>query len=94
LPKPDHDKLAAEIEGMQRELKNLQNTLADLVEAMITEDKTGPKKTKKLMAHKKKAQDKKQPLADEVVNNTKGLPKTKKKNNARSPASEQATFHL
>ena len=44
VPKPDPDKLAAEIEGMQRELKNLQNTLADLVDAMITEDKPGPKK--------------------------------------------------
>jgi len=61
LPKPDHDKLAAEIEGMQRELKNLQDTLADLVDAIITGDKPGPRKTKKLMALKKKRKTRNNP---------------------------------
>jgi hypothetical protein len=55
LPKLDPDKVAAEIQSMQQELKNLQNALAELLDAMITEEKPGPKKIKKLNSLKKRA---------------------------------------
>ena len=54
--KADPEKVAAEIEGMQQELRNLNKALADLVDAMITEEKPGPKGIKKLETLKKKAQ--------------------------------------
>jgi len=59
VPKPDRDKIAAEIKGMQQELRDLQNALADLLDAMITEEKPGPKKIKKLVKLKKKTQNEK-----------------------------------
>ncbi len=55
MPKPDPDKVAAEIKGMQQELKNLQEALAQLLDAMITEEKPGPKEIKKLETLKKAA---------------------------------------
>jgi hypothetical protein len=54
--KGDPEKVATEIKGMQEELRNLQNALADLVDAMITEEKPGPKEIKKLETLKKMAQ--------------------------------------
>jgi hypothetical protein len=54
--KADPQRVAAEIKGMQQELRNLQNALVDLVDAMITEEKPGPKEIKKLETLKKKAQ--------------------------------------
>ncbi len=55
MPKPDPNKVAAEIQSMQQELKNLQNAIAELVDAMITEEKPGPKQIKKLRKLKKEA---------------------------------------
>ncbi len=87
--KLDRDKVAAEIEGMQQELRNLQNSLAELLEAMITEEKPGPRKIKKLEALKKAA------LIGHSVR-LKGNPKPTKskqqRKNKRSKFSGEATF--
>jgi hypothetical protein len=71
--KADPEKVAAEIKGMQRELRNLQNALADLVAAMITEEKPGLKEIKKLETLKKKAQ------SGAYVTSEKASPKPKNK---------------
>lgn len=55
MPKIDQDKVTAEIKEMQHELRNLQDALAELLEAIITEEKPGPKEIKKLKTLKKKA---------------------------------------
>ncbi len=92
MPKPDRDELAAEIKGMQLELRNLQNALADLVDAMITEEKPGPKEIKKLEALKKKAQNGKHSLAKEAVKPAKPKVKSKKKNKKKGEVSDLASF--
>jgi hypothetical protein len=55
LAKPDQDKVTAEIRGMQQELKNLQEALGKLVDAMITEAKPDFAEIKRLQTLKKKA---------------------------------------
>jgi hypothetical protein len=58
LPKPDPEKVASEIEGIQQEIKNLEKALGDLVDALIAEEKPGPKEIRRLNTLKKKALDK------------------------------------
>jgi hypothetical protein len=48
LPKPSKQKVAVEIKDMQMEIENLQKALAQLVEALIQEEKPGFKEIKKL----------------------------------------------
>ena len=54
MAKPDQDKVTAEIRGMQQELKNLQEALGKLVDAMITEAKPDFAEIKRLQTLKKK----------------------------------------
>ncbi len=49
------DKAEADIEGIKREIRDLQKALGELVDALIIEEKPGPKEIKKLQAFKKKA---------------------------------------
>jgi hypothetical protein len=78
VPKPNPDKVAAEIRGMQQELKNLQEALAQLLDAMITEEKPGPKEIKKL-ENLKKAALSTQPAHVEAAKPNKSKSKRKKK---------------
>lgn len=55
MAKADRQKVAAEIQSMQEELQNLQRALAQLVDALIEEEKPGPKKIKQLTELKKQA---------------------------------------
>ncbi len=54
LAKPERERASAEVAGMQRDLRNLQKALADLVDAVIAEEKPSPKEARKLTAIKKK----------------------------------------
>ncbi|MCW4010633.1 MAG: hypothetical protein NWF05_08440 [Candidatus Bathyarchaeota archaeon] len=62
--KPNQDKVEAEIRGMQQELRNLQEALGELVDAMITEAKPDFAEIKKLQTLKKKALS-----SDEAIEN-------------------------
>jgi hypothetical protein len=89
VPKIDHDKVAAEIEGMQQELRNLQNSLAELLEAMITEEKPGPREIKKLETLKKAAlRDQSIPL----TGNPKPTKSKRQRKNKPSSFSGEVTF--
>jgi hypothetical protein len=55
VAKSDPEKVAAQVEGMQQELKNLQLALGELVDALITEAKPDFAEIKKLQSLKKKA---------------------------------------
>jgi len=55
LPKPDPEKVEAEVEGIQQEIKNLEKALGELVDALIAEEKPGPKEIRKLKTLKKQA---------------------------------------
>jgi hypothetical protein len=57
MAKANQQKVAAEIQSMQEELQNLQRALAQWVEALIEEEKPGPKKIKQLTELKKQALD-------------------------------------
>ncbi len=54
MPNSAREKAVEEVAGMQQDLKNLQKALADLVDAVIAEEKPCPKEAKKLNAIKKK----------------------------------------
>jgi hypothetical protein len=77
--KPDPNKVTAEVEGIQQEIKNLEKALGELVDALITEEKPGPKEIKKLKNLKKqalsKAAEKPEPKA--AARKT-GKPRTRK----------------
>ncbi len=49
------DRAEADIEGIKREIRELQKALGELVDALIIEEKPGPKEIKKLQSFKKKA---------------------------------------
>jgi hypothetical protein len=91
MPKVDRVKIASEIKGMQLEIKNLQNALAELVDAMITEEKPGPREIKKLEALKKKAQNGNN-LQIDVKTKIVKIKSKRKKNDKQTQRSEQATF--
>jgi hypothetical protein len=91
MPKVDRVKIASEIKGMQLEIKNLQNALAELVDAMITEEKPGPREIKKLEALKKKAQNGNN-LQIDVKTKIVKIKSKRKKNDEQTQRSEQATF--
>jgi hypothetical protein len=55
VAKSDPEKVAAQVEGMQQELKNLQLALGELVDALVTEAKPDFAEIKKLQSLKKKA---------------------------------------
>jgi hypothetical protein len=55
VAKSDPEKVAAQMEGMQQEIKNLQLALGELVDALITEAKPDFSEIKKLQTLKKKA---------------------------------------
>ena len=86
MPKPNSDKVAAEIRGMQQELKNLQEALAQLVDAMITEEKPGPKEIKKLEMLKKAALNN-QPAPIQVAKTKKSKVQRRKKSKEAFPDS-------
>jgi hypothetical protein len=54
-----------DIKAVQLEIQSLQKALTDLVDALITEGKPGPKEIKKLQAFKKRAQNMKNNLPKE-----------------------------
>jgi hypothetical protein len=91
MPTVDRVKIASEIKGMQLEIKNLQNALAELVDAMITEEKPGPREIKKLEALKKKAQNGNN-LQIDVKTKIVKIKSKRKKNDEQTQRSEQATF--
>jgi hypothetical protein len=55
MPKPDPEKATAEVKGIQQEIKNLEKALGELVDALIAEEKPGPKEIRKLKTLKKQA---------------------------------------
>ncbi len=48
---------AKDVKEVQQEIQSLQKALSELVDALITEGKPGPKENKKLQAFKKRAQN-------------------------------------
>ena len=78
--KAEQDKIAAQVQSMQQELKDLQEALGQLVEAMITQEKPGLKEIKKLQTLKKKAQQTETIGVEVLANKTK-----KKQTNPRKP---------
>ncbi len=55
MDKRASDQAEADIEGIKREIRELQKALGELVDALIIEEKPGPKEIKKLQSFKKKA---------------------------------------
>ncbi len=57
MSKLEPERVATQVKGMQRDLKNLEKALGELVDAMISEEKPGPKEIKKLTELKKEAKN-------------------------------------
>jgi hypothetical protein len=88
--KPKPDDIATQIQGMQQELVDLQRSLAQLLDALIAEEKPGPKEIRKIKALKEQALNVGETAA-KGVQPARAKPKRKKKN-ALEAAAEQATF--
>jgi hypothetical protein len=88
--KPKPGDVATQIQGMQQELVDLQRSLAQLLDALIAEEKPGPKEIRKIKALKEQAL-KGGEKAIKEVQPARANPKRKKKS-APEAASEQATF--
>jgi hypothetical protein len=73
--KTDPAKVAAEVESMQEELKNLQVALGQLVDALIAEGKPDFEEIKKLQGLKKKALSSKADTPREAAEPRKAKPK-------------------
>ncbi len=82
--------VAAQIQGMQQELVDLQRSLAQLLDALIAEEKPGPKEIRKLKSLKEQAL--KPDVAAKVAQPAKQKPKLKKKSAKEEATTEQATF--
>jgi hypothetical protein len=88
--KPKPEDVAAQIQGMQRELVDLQRSLAQLLDALIAEEKPGPKEIRKLKSLREQAL--KSDMAAKATQPTKQKPKRKRKPAKEEAATEQATF--
>jgi hypothetical protein len=88
--KPKPEDVAAQIQGMQQELVDLQRSLAQLLDALIAEEKPGPKEIRKLKSLKEQAL--KPDVAAKAAQPTKQKPKRRKKPAKEEAATEQATF--
>jgi hypothetical protein len=84
--KPKPEDVAAQIQGMQQELVDLQRSLAQLLDALIAEEKPGPKEIRKLKSLKQQA------LKSDVAAKATQPAKQKKKPAKEDAAAEQATF--
>ena len=92
-PKPAKlktDDVATQIQGMQQELVDLQRSLAQLLDALIAEEKPGPKEIRKIKALREQALNGGE-LAAKATQPARAKPKRKKKN-VTEAATEQATF--
>jgi hypothetical protein len=78
VPKQKSNKVAAEVEGMQQELKNLQEALGELVDALITEAKPDFTEIKKLQTLKKSIACESEPVM-EIIKTSKAKSKEPKK---------------
>lgn len=71
--KPTPEDVATQIQGMQQELADLQRSLAQLLDALIAEEKPGPKEIRKLKSLKQQAL--KPDLAEKAAQPAKQKPK-------------------
>jgi hypothetical protein len=86
LAKPNPEKLATQIKNMQQELGDLQKALAELVDALIEEEKPGPKKIKDLKNLKKQVlTTEPAPLKVKVIKNKEQKNKTPKTTKPENP---------
>lgn len=65
MSKEDPEKSLAEVESIKKELQDLEIALAELVEALIAEEKPGLKRIKKLRALKKQSLENRPLLAED-----------------------------
>jgi hypothetical protein len=96
LSKPDSGKVADEIKDMRKDIKSLEKALGELVDALISEEKPGPKEIKKLTALKKKANDDQHFLETEsrrkiAANKSDGRKRNKPKSSEVDGSSNQQT---
>ncbi len=83
--KPKPENVAAQIQGMQQELVDLQRSLAQLLDALIAGEKPGPREIRKIKSLRDQAL--KSEVEAKLAQPAKTRPKRKKKTTA-----EQATF--